>query len=148
MSANSKNYNKNYNKNLNNSKNKKQNINYKNYNQKGGEFLIESLKKNFNVSTAIIIYLFIILLICGGIVGGYFLAKSGGGFYDENNDNGNNNPRGHNEQHENNTKLYFGYIIMGIFSFIAFLMLLPFFIEGFSRLFGLEVQRSIFDPPI
>ena len=129
------------------------------FSQVGGGAFVSGFKSYFGFAMGMMAYFLIVLVMLGGVVGGYFLAKSGGGFphedknnnNDNDNDNGNgndsngNNDKSDKEKERNNAKIYSGYILMGICGLIAFIMLLPFILEGMARMFGYIIAVSIYD---
>ena len=121
------------------------------FTQVGGGAFVTGFKTYFGFAMGMMAYFLIVLLMLGGVVGGYFLAKSGGGFPHEDNGNGdgdgNNdgNNKSDKEKERNNARIYSGYVIMGICGLIAFIMLLPFILEGMARMFGYMIAASIYD---
>lgn len=113
----------------------------------GGGAFVEGFKSYFGFAMGMMVYFLIVLVMLGGVVGGYFLAKSGGGFpnEDNNNNNNNNNDESDKEKERNNARIYSGYIIMGICGLIAFIMLLPFILEGMARMFGYIIAVSVYE---
>ena len=107
------------------------------FTQIGGGAFVSGFKTYFGFMMGMMAYFLIVLVMLGGVVGGYFLAKSGGGFPDKDNSN--------DKKEKNNVKIYSGYILMGICGLIAFIMLLPFILEGMARMFGYMIAVSIYD---
>ena len=117
------------------------------FTQVGGGAFVTGFKTYFGFAMGMMAYFLIVLLMLGGVVGGYFLAKSGGGFPHEDNGNGDGdgNNKSDKEKERNNARIYSGYVIMGICGLIAFIMLLPFILEGMARMFGYMIAASIYD---